>query len=88
MLEGDPLDALIKSFGLAAVGLYALGIVLKYRPWEHKKFDEPNGGSGSKPVSFWREEVRTVIKDCLEEFDQGRMAKIREIIREELERQK
>jgi len=87
MLQGDALDSLVKSFGLAAVGLSALGLVLKYRPWErrhHPHMEVENGTSGSKPVSFWRNEFRCVVKECLEEYDRGRMDRIREIVREEI----
>ena len=88
MFQGDALDSLVKSFGLAAVGLSALGLVLKYRPWERRSGYESNGNgdSGNKSVAFWRHEMRCVIKECLEEFDQGRMERIREIVREEIEK--
>lgn len=75
----DP--AFFKQFGLGALGLVALYLVLRMKPWERKGSGGDNGQSGEKSPSFWQREFRMAVKDELEKFDKGRMEKIEEIVR-------
>lgn len=45
-----------------------------------------NGGSGDKPVEYWHEEIRSIVRAELDDFEGRRSEAIRRIVREEMER--
>jgi len=78
--------ALLLKEGGAIAALVVVFFILKLlMPLLQKKEPGENGHSGGKPVSFWREEFRKIVKDALEEEFAGRNESIRRMIREELQ---
>lgn len=86
--------------GLSALGQLSLFLASLFMLWmilkvllqftQRKESGGENGHSGSKPVSYWQMEFRKAVKEGLEDFDQGRMDRfrelIRDVVREELDR--
>lgn len=73
------------SIGLAAsVGVLWI-VLLMIRELRKKDGDGGNNGaSGQMPISYWRQEIRKVMREELELWDRGRLEKFRAMIREEL----
>ncbi len=65
--------------------LAALGMLLKFKPWERKSDDSgTNGHSGSKPVSYWQQEFRKAVKEELDDWGKGRLEKFEQVVKDEM----
>jgi hypothetical protein len=88
------IDPQAQQIGIGgALFLAALGMLLKYKPWERK-----NGNNGKRQQSageqssdYWKIEIRNAVKEAVEQEFRGRaeplkQEDLRRIVREELVR--
>lgn len=76
------MDQSIEQIGVGgALFLAALGLLLKYKPWNgHKKTES----SGEKSTDFWIREIENLVESGVRKAMHGRNEEIRRIVREEV----
>lgn len=72
------------SGALAGAGL-ALGGKIVF-DWLANGRKRNGNGAGEKPVEYWHEEIRAIVRAELDDFESRRSEAIRRIVREEIER--